>query len=172
MFLRPELEPLMVEHEPFWRLANFTNLDEGVSRQSNIKRVLLDDLKNGRMPDLQPMKKRLVSLLGAASHPGAYQQSYSYIMKLHILNEFEKAAALMLENIDALPQIFDEWDSRGQLVRASRGVEFVLGMRRATLNLAVQLHNEIHGSKNALKTQELTEEIGMIWLKSAKIARK
>ncbi|XP_043279597.1 serine/threonine-protein kinase ATR isoform X2 [Venturia canescens] len=169
---RPELEPVMVEHEPFWRLANFANLDENMPQKSNIKRVLLDDLKNGRMPDLQPMKKRLVSLLGAASHPGAYQQSYSYIMKLHILNEFEKAASYMLKDLDTLPAIFDEWDSRGQLVRASRGVEFVLGMRRATLKLAVQLHNEIHGSKNDEKTQELTEEIGMIWLKSAKIARK
>lgn len=158
----------MVEHEPFWRLAHFTHQDDGTPPHANVKRALLDDLKAGRMPDLLPMKKRLVSLLGATSHPGAYQQSYSYIMKLHILNEFERAASLMLEKIESLPTIFDEWDARGQLVRASRGVEFVLGMRRATLNLAVQLQKETSNVENV----ELKEEIGMIWLKSAKIARK
>ncbi|XP_076757525.1 serine/threonine-protein kinase ATR [Xylocopa sonorina] len=163
---RPELEPLMIEHEPFWRLAHFTRLDD--TSQKNIKHVLLEDLMKGVKPDLSSLKKNLVSLLEDASRPGAYQQSYTYIMKLHILNEFDKAVATMLTDIGQLPMIFEEWEKRGQLVRASRGVEFVLSMRRATLDLALQLQKEVENRENSL----LKEEIGKIWLKSAKIARK
>ena len=165
---RPELEPLMMDHEPFWRLAHYSHLDDDAQGQVNVKRSLLEDLKKGKMPDLQPIKKRLVSLLWASSQPGAYQQSYSYIMKLHILNEFEKAASLMLKNVDGMSKIIEEWDARGRLVKASRGIELVLGMRRATLDLAVQLQKET----GKPESPELKEEIGMIWLKSSKIARK
>ncbi|CAK9833676.1 Serine/threonine-protein kinase atr [Anthophora retusa] len=163
---RPELEPLMIEHEPFWRLAHFTRLDD--TSQKNIKHVLLEDLTKRIKPDLSSLKKNIVSLLEDASRPGAYQQSYSYIMKLHILNEFDKAVSTMLTNMEQLPIIFEEWEKRGQLVRASRGVEFVLSMRRATLDLALQLQREIHNKENSV----LKQEIGKIWLKSAKIARK
>ncbi|XP_066597912.1 serine/threonine-protein kinase atr-like [Prorops nasuta] len=163
---RPELEPLMNEHEPFWRLAHFTSLND--DSQKNIKRALLDDLKNGIKPDVLTVKKNLISLLAHASRPGAYQQSYSSIMKLHVLNEFDKAVSLMLQNVNNLPKIFNEWEKRGQLVRASRGVEFVLSMRRATLDLGVHLQQ----STNQIENSVLKEEIGKIWLKSAKIARK
>lgn len=88
--------------------------------------------------------------------------------RLHILNEFDKAVATMLTDIGQVPMIFEEWEKRGQLIRASRGVEFVLSMRRATLDLAVQLQKEIENRENSV----LKEEIGKIWLKSAKIARK
>ncbi|XP_015115874.1 serine/threonine-protein kinase atr [Diachasma alloeum] len=163
----PELEPLMVEHEPFWRLANFVQLNDD---KNSVKRDLLEDLKRGVQPDLQGIKKRLVTLLGATSHRVSYlQQSYPYIMKLHILNEFEKATDLMLKNVESLPIILKEWEQREQLIRASRGVESVLGMRRATLDLFVQLTES-----NQLTTDvsNLKQEIGKIWLKSAKIARK
>lgn len=163
---RPELEPLMIEHEPFWRLAHYTKLND--TSQKNIKYTLLEDLKKGVKPDLLSLKMNLVSLLEDASRPGAYQQCYSYIMKLHILNEFDKAVSTMLTDIEQLSTIFEEWEKRGQLVRASRGVEFVLSMRRATLDLAVQLQNEMNNSENSV----LKQEIGKIWLKSAKIARK
>ncbi|XP_060828354.1 serine/threonine-protein kinase atr-like [Bombus pascuorum] len=163
---RSELEPLMIEHEPFWRLAHFIRFDD--PSQKNIKHVLLEDLKKGIKPDLSSLKKNLVSLLEDASRPGAYQQSYSYIMKLHILNEFDKAVATMLTDIGKLPMIFEEWEKRGQLVRASRGVEFVLSMRRATLDLALQLQRGVENKENSV----LKQEIGKIWLKSAKIARK
>ncbi|XP_024944291.1 serine/threonine-protein kinase ATR isoform X2 [Cephus cinctus] len=163
---RPELEILMVEHESFWRLAHFSRLDD--AKQKTVKCSLLKNLKSGVKPNLQNLKKKLVSLIGATSHQGAYQQSYSYITKLHILNEFEKATEMMLENVENLPAIFEEWEKRSQLIHASRGVEFVLGMRRASLDLAVQLHQE--SSQSVRST--LREEIGKIWLKSAKIARK
>lgn len=88
--------------------------------------------------------------------------------RLHILNEFDKAVATMLTDIGKLPMIFEEWEKRGQLVRASRGVEFVLSMRRATLDLALQLQREVESKENSV----LKQEIGKIWLKSAKIARK
>ncbi|KOX79522.1 Serine/threonine-protein kinase atr [Melipona quadrifasciata] len=163
---RPELEPLMIEHEPFWRLAHFIRFDD--TSQKNIKHILLEDLKKGIKPDLSSLKRNLVLLLEDASRPGAYQQSYSYIMKLHILNEFDKAVSTMLTDIEKLPMIFEEWEKRCQLVRASRGVEFVLSMRRATLDLALQLQREIENKENSV----LKQEIGKIWLKSAKIARK
>lgn len=92
----------------------------------------------------------------------------TFLYRLHILNEFDKAIATMLNNIEQLPMIFEEWEKRGQLVRASRGVEFVLSMRRATLDLALQLQREIENKENSV----LKQEIGKIWLKSAKIARK
>lgn len=75
---------------------------------------------------------------------------------------------MMLNNAEGLPAILEEWEKRGQLLRASRGVEFVLSMRRATLDLAVQLQQETHNTENLM----LKQEIGKIWLKSAKIARK
>lgn len=75
---------------------------------------------------------------------------------------------MMLTDINQLPMIFEEWEKRGQLVRSSRGVEFVLSMRRATLDLAVQLEKQINNTENSVFKQE----IGKIWLKSAKIARK
>ncbi|XP_011329801.1 serine/threonine-protein kinase ATR isoform X3 [Ooceraea biroi] len=163
---RPELEPLITEHELFWRLAHFSRFEE--SSQKNIKHVLLDDLVKGIKPDLLSLKKNLVSLLEDTSRPGAYQQSYSYIMKLHILNEFDKATSMMLNNAEDLPAMLEEWENRGQLLRASRGVEFVLSMRRAILDLAVQLQGKTRNTENSM----LKQEIGKIWLKSAKIARK
>ncbi|XP_011875240.1 PREDICTED: serine/threonine-protein kinase ATR [Vollenhovia emeryi] len=166
---RPELEPLITERELFWKLAHFSRFEE--SSQKNIKHVLLDDLVQGRKPDLLSLKKNLVSLLEDASRPGAYQQSYSYIMKLHILNEFDKATSMMLDNTEGLPAMLEEWEKRGQLLRTSRGVEFVLSMRRATLDLAVQLQQKIQSTEN-LSKKMLKQEIGKIWLKSAKIARK
>lgn len=88
--------------------------------------------------------------------------------RLHILNEFDKAVSTMLTSVEQLPTIFEEWEERGQLVRASRGVEFVLSMRRAALDLAVQLQKATNNTENCV----LKQEIGKIWLKSAKIARK
>lgn len=76
---RPELESLMIEQEPFWRLAHFIRFDD--TSQKNIKHILLEDLKKDIKPDLTSLKRNLVSLLEDASRPGAYQQSYSYIMK-------------------------------------------------------------------------------------------
>lgn len=52
---RSELEPLMIEHEPFWRLAHFIRFDD--TSQKNIKHVLLEDLKKGIKPDLSSLKK-------------------------------------------------------------------------------------------------------------------
>lgn len=160
------MEPLITERELFWRLAHFSRFEE--TPQKNIKHVLLDDLIKGTKPDLLSLKKNLVSLLEDASQPGVYQQSYSYIMKLHILNEFDKAISMILNNVEGLPVILEEWDKRSQLLRTSRGVEFVLSMRRATLDLAVQLQRKTHNTENSM----LNQEIGKIWLKSAKIARK
>ncbi|XP_034947758.1 serine/threonine-protein kinase ATR-like [Chelonus insularis] len=175
---RPELDILLSEHEPFWQLAHFVNLDS----KPTIKKLLADDLKRGIQPDLDDLKQKLVSTIGfAASHPDAYQQSYSQILKLHILNEFEKATEMLIKNKDNLINIFDEWEKRGRLVRASRGVEFVLGMRRGTLGLILQvetdkfLTDQNNKLSNHLKSSwysHLKEEVGKIWLKSAKIARK
>lgn len=75
---------------------------------------------------------------------------------------------MMLNNAEGFPVMLEEWEKRGQLLRASRGLEFVLSMRRATLDLAVQLQQKIHSIENSM----LKQEIGKIWLKSAKIARK
>lgn len=73
----------------------------------------------------------------------------------------------MLEDFENLPSIFQEWEKRDKLINASRGAEFVLGMRRAILDLAVQLKSNRNNGNNII-----TEEIGKLWLKSAKIARK
>lgn len=75
---KPELEPLMIDNEPFWRLAQFTHLDS--ASQKNIKDMLLEDFERGIKPDFSIIK-RLVSLLEIASRPGVYQQTYSCIMK-------------------------------------------------------------------------------------------
>ncbi|KAF7998404.1 hypothetical protein HCN44_009802 [Aphidius gifuensis] len=161
----PEYEPLIESHETFWHLADFQQLDE--THETNVlKNLILENLKNKIKPDLYDIKKKLISQVGNASHEGVYQQNYSGIMKLHVLNEFEKATALMINNINNLPQIFKEWEERDQLIRTSKNVEFVLSMRRATLGFAVKLAT--------LDEQKilLNKEIGKIWLKSAKIARK
>lgn len=90
-----------------------------------------------------------------------------FLCRLHIVNEFEKACAMMLEDFENLPSIFEEWERRDKLINASRGAEFVLGMRRAILDLAVQLKTNRNSSNSII-----TEQIGQLWLKSAKIARK
>ena len=74
---------------------------------------------------------------------------------------------MMLGDMSNLPMIVEEWKKRDKLINTSRGAEFVLGMRRAILNLAVQLQNS-----NETQKSLLTNEIGKMWLKSLKIARK
>lgn len=74
---------------------------------------------------------------------------------------------MMLEDFENLPAIFQEWEKRDKLINASRGASFVLGMRRAILDIAVQLKSN-QNSSNPI----ITEQIGQLWLKSAKIARK
>lgn len=71
-------------------------------------------------------------------------------------------------NVNIVPSIFEEWEKRFQLVKASSEVEFVLSMRRATLDLAFLYQRETMNVENSV----LKEEIGKIWIKSAKIARK
>ncbi|KAI4487089.1 hypothetical protein M0802_012043 [Mischocyttarus mexicanus] len=167
---RPELEPLIIDNEPFWRLAqsiNEPNLQ--FHKNADMKSMLLEDLERGIKPDFSMTKKKLVSLLEVASRPGGYQQAYAYIMKLHVLNEFDKATSLMLTDVKQVPLIFEEWDKRGQLLTASRGIEFVLGMRRAILDIALSLDKKNNPEED---NPQIKQEIGKIWLKNAKIARK
>ncbi|XP_011503709.1 PREDICTED: serine/threonine-protein kinase atr-like [Ceratosolen solmsi marchali] len=161
---RPELETLICDAEPFWHLAHFGKIGKD---SNNIKLNLLKDLKSCIKPNVLLIKKKLVSLLTSFSRLGAYEQSYSYIMKLHILNEFEKACSIMLNDLENMPVIFEEWEKRDKLINASRGAEFVIGMRRAILDLVVQLQLNSNANKTII-----TKEIGKLWLKSAKIARK
>ncbi|XP_043497369.1 serine/threonine-protein kinase ATR-like isoform X1 [Polistes fuscatus] len=167
---RPELEPLIIDNEPFWRLAQGTYEHE-LQRHKNkdMKSMLLRDLERGIKLDFSTTKKKLVSLLEVASRPGGYQQAYSYIMKLHVLNEFDKATSLMITDVKQVPLIFEEWDKRDQLLTTSRGIEFVLGMRRAILDIALELYKRKDFEEDNL---QLKQEIGKLWLKSAKIARK
>lgn len=88
--------------------------------------------------------------------------------RLHTLSEFEKASVIMMNNVENMPQIFEEWEKRGQLVRAFRGQEFLLKMRRTILDLALKLYDE---KKDTVGTV-LKDQIGEFWLKSARIARK
>ncbi|KAK0175715.1 hypothetical protein PV327_009444 [Microctonus hyperodae] len=182
---RPELKSLLIEHEPFWRLAHFVHLDVNDNSNVNttIKKSIINNLTNKITPDIQGVKKKIVSLLGAATHQDyAYQQNYPYIMRLHAINEFEKAMKFIINDIYALPELLSEWEQRGQLVRGSRGVELVLGMRRAALDLGVQIEkNKINNNQdiNMIEASEqqpffrvLQQEIGKIWLRSARIARK
>lgn len=84
------------------------------------------------------------------------------------MDEFEKVVDVIITDITQLPKILEEWEKRWQLVKASSEVEFVLSMRRATLDLAMQYQQEV----NNVDDLTLKEEIGKMWLKSAKIARK
>lgn len=78
-YFRPELETLICDSEPFWQLASFEKIEN--KSKTNLKFNLLEDLKNNIKPDVFSIKKKLTSLLTASSRPGAYEQSYSYIMK-------------------------------------------------------------------------------------------
>lgn len=88
---------------------------------------------------------------------------------MHIVNEFEKACSIILEDSENLPMIFDEWEKRDKLINASRGAEFICGMRRAILDLAVELQANL---KSEAEKTIIKEEIGKLWLTSAKNARK
>lgn len=75
----PELEPLIMEQEAFWQMADFGLLDNFSMKSA--KSTILDDLYRGVKPDLTAVKKKVVSLLKSPTHPGAYQESYPQIIK-------------------------------------------------------------------------------------------
>ncbi|KAL6262489.1 hypothetical protein P5V15_007574 [Pogonomyrmex californicus] len=151
----PTLQQLVLAHEVNGQLQDAATCYERLAQKEDLKHTYLQGMIQCYLGLDQPFTAKHITegLLST---------------RLHILNEFDKATSMMLNNVEGLSLILEEWEKRGQLLKASRGVEFVLSMRRATLDLAVQLQQKTQNTENLM----LKQEIGKIWLKSAKIARK
>ncbi|XP_069694965.1 serine/threonine-protein kinase ATR isoform X2 [Periplaneta americana] len=190
---RPRMSAVMKEFEAeaFWRLQKFDELSNMLFSQEAVenkswglemgktlfhfqtgKRVVLLQL-------LRHMRKELLDGLGIISlEKGSYQEEYQKIIRLHILNEIERAelAVKTMEkneyNLDyclfVAQDMIVEWGDRLKYVqRFSRTREPILRMRRILLALMKARIEE----KLPAVASFLDEELGKYWLESAKTAR-
>ncbi|XP_026682047.1 serine/threonine-protein kinase atr [Diaphorina citri] len=108
-----------------------------------------------------------------------YREGYEYIVKLHMLSEFEKLATLTIESVsrDVLTpsqlssefsDLISNFDQRLMLMQPQgRVIEPVLCLRRVSLTVAQQLFAD-----KACLSDLFNQAIGNCWLKSIEIARK
>lgn len=107
-----------------------------------------------------------------------YREGYDYIVKLHMLSEFEKLATLTVDSVSTsnpssqLSQEFSDlissFDERLKLMQPQgRVIEPVLCLRRVSLSVAQQLLPD-----TPVLSDLFNQAIGNCWLKSIEIARK
>lgn len=106
-----------------------------------------------------------------------YREGYEYIVKLHMLSEFEKLATLTVHSlsqgqgvspINEFSDLISNFDERLKLLQPQGQVmEPVLCLRRVSLTVAQQLFTNDAGLSDLFN-----QAIGNCWLKSIEIARK
>ncbi|XP_013417435.1 serine/threonine-protein kinase ATR-like isoform X2 [Lingula anatina] len=124
------------------------------------------------LDQLRVLRSTQMGPLSAASmEKGSYQRGYEYIVRLHMLNEIEQGARTLLQfphtaTDGTTPITFQKllpyWDSRLQLAQSSfRVQEPLLTLQRVILRLV-----------NQEQDVNVDRDIGRLWLRSAKVARK
>lgn len=174
-----------LQAESFWRQSSYDKLEELLARpelKTNTSWGVLigKTLQHFRLGErvdfrakINEIRKTLTQMLTVTSiEEGVYQHGYSHVIKLHILNELEKAEAMVYEVSEtkrkqALNELMDEWDLRLKIIQPSvRTYEPVLRLRRIILEQ----------SRTILESEDirdvLNENISKYWLKSAEIARQ
>uniref|UniRef100_A0A8D9BTK4 non-specific serine/threonine protein kinase n=2 Tax=Cacopsylla melanoneura TaxID=428564 RepID=A0A8D9BTK4_9HEMI len=108
-----------------------------------------------------------------------YREGYDYIVKLHMLTEFEKLATLSIQSVskqhltptqltNEFSDLISNFDQRLQLMQPQgRVIEPVLCLRRVSLTVAQQLFSD-----KSFLLELFNQAIGNCWLKSIEIARK
>ncbi|KAM3870953.1 serine/threonine-protein kinase ATR [Diretmus argenteus] len=158
--------------EAAWKLSKWDQLEDYLTsdRQSSTWGVRLGQLLlAAKQQDaetfyekLKVVRKEQVVPLSAASYEcGTYQRGYEYIVRLHMLSEFEHAFTELQRHREGsaptLSQLPLHWSDRLEMTQNSfRAKEPILALRRALLSL---------GSGY----QEL---VGECWLQSTRVARK
>ncbi|KAK4874516.1 hypothetical protein RN001_013876 [Aquatica leii] len=193
MWTQPECTTLLLETqaEPLWRLSRYTDLDNLLEKEElknnhswsvDMGRSLLY-LQNGKNDEFNNALNMLsiaqVELLGAASlKEGAYQRGYSYVARLHAINELKQIGAMIQELCirpndhkvceTVIKKLMSEWELRLKVVQESiRIQEPILCLRRVGIQQAKQLLAE----KVAPSLPLLNSILGEAWLQSATIAR-
>ncbi|CAH0564186.1 unnamed protein product [Brassicogethes aeneus] len=191
--LQPEFGNMLLEMqaEPLWRLGRYDDLDKFLNKDDmvnnnswgvNIGRSLLH-VKNGKRDlfnqVIDEIKIQQVESLGASSmEMGVYQRGYSYISRLHAINELEQVEKcineLLLKPNDKnyaeaiMKKLSMEWELRIKVVQESiRIIEPVLCLRRAALNMGKSIIEE----KAPVGVKFFNALLGESWLMSAKTAR-
>lgn len=128
---------------------------------------------------VKSIKKQQVDSFGAASlEEGAYHHGYSYITRLHCLNELEQIEKslfdLFLKPNDQnyaesiMKKLSNEWQLRIKVVQESlRVVEPLLCVRRVALSLA----RDIAEQKAPQAVPYIDNLLGETWLQSVNVAR-
>lgn len=129
--------------------------------------------------ELTNIRKILIDKLSITSlEEGVYAHGYPHIIKLHILNEIQKAEQIVHRIKNSLNNgheailngLIDEWNIRLSVVQSSvRCVEPILRVRRIILE---QFQNALDAQLAQSIKPHLNEHIAKYWLKSAEIARK
>ncbi|RZF41501.1 hypothetical protein LSTR_LSTR000215 [Laodelphax striatellus] len=140
---------------------------------------LRNEDKPAMVDQLHAIKKSIIQQVSTATVTcGGYRQGYDYIVKLHILDEFEKMGNSLLdllagESSRKLAQFEDlisnELEQRLKLLQPTHHVlQPVLCMRRVVLTIAKDMLDQ----KCPSVTELLKQVVSKCWLKSISLARK
>ncbi|CAH0564187.1 unnamed protein product [Brassicogethes aeneus] len=155
----PEFGNMLLEMqaEPLWRLGRYDDLDKFLNKDDMVNNnswgvnIGKRDLFNQVIDEI---KIQQVESLGASSmEMGVYQRGYSYISRLHAINELEQVEKcineLLLKPNDKnyaeaiMKKLSMEWELRIKVVQESiRIIEPVLCLRRAALNMGKSIIEE------------------------------
>ncbi|KAL3272429.1 hypothetical protein HHI36_013911 [Cryptolaemus montrouzieri] len=182
---------LEMQAEPLWRLGRFDILNDLLQKpemKSNkswgaqIGKALIHFNKGERnefKDTLDFLKLQQVNSLGAASlEEGAYQHGYSYISRLHSLNELQRVEKFIFELLvrpndnkfveNIINKLKNEWQLRIKIVQESvRIVEPILCLRRVALEQGKKLIER----RVPDAVSHINALLGECWLLSAKTAR-
>lgn len=181
-----------VKCEALWNLSKYQDL----SKVTSTERAQLNDAWGVRIgqavvhflnnradllgDELTRIRKTLTKSLHLSSAGyGGYKECYDVVIKLHILNEFEKISEYVFKmlsssvSIDECRTTFEslvkiEFEERlNKLQPVSRVLQPVLNIRQTLFTVARRLS----GEKAELQTM-FNEEIGKCWLKVIEIANR
>ncbi|CAO1396698.1 unnamed protein product [Diamesa hyperborea] len=184
-----------IKAEPLWRLGRFEELEQlldnpefnevtdwGVRCGQLLIKFRHED-HDEFVNELKTTRLAVIKMLRASETlSSAYKKSYPEVIKLHLINEFEKAEKSVyqiridkdlkkaVKNVELL---IDDWNMRMDFIQPTPAiVEPIHCLRRIILNeTRIQL-GEIFREKSKPIDQLIEHEIANLWIKSTKYACK
>ncbi|XP_038072304.1 serine/threonine-protein kinase ATR-like [Patiria miniata] len=170
--------------EACWKLAKWDTLETYLKTETRnttdwnvgLGKILLASKQKNEDEferQLKIVRSALMGPLSAASmETGSYQRGYEYIARLHMLRDLEQGirclggfpqnASSSEDDIMTRPELLGTWDARLSMTQSSfRIQEPLLCLQRIMLGLS-------DGPEDFSKNKD----VGLCWLKSAKVARK